>query len=248
MRTLLLIIDPQNDFVSPGGSLFINSAPDAVRAIIDYIRDHQKEISGIAVTMDTHHKYHIAHPAYWFPRPEPFTVITANDIESGKFVPAREEYKETTKKYLKDIEELTIWPEHCLEGSTGWSMPYNLVKAIHEWELQSDPVEFAEFYQKGLNPSFEAFSLFTEAPGHEGYRPYADINVFAEYDKIVICGFAKDVCVANTVMDMLKDGEEYYRDKLVFFDPGMASIDPASEMNQIFHDAVKYLGARIIFS
>ena len=248
MKTLLLIIDPQNDFVSPSGSLYVSGAQDAITYIIRYIKDHQKEISGIAVTMDTHHKYHIAHPSYWFPIPAPFTVITADDVKSGKYVPAREEYKETTKRYLEDIGELTIWPEHCLEGSNGWSIPNNLVRAIQEWELQTNPVEFAEFYQKGLNPSFEAFSLFTEAPGHEGYRPYADINVFAEYDKVVICGFAKDVCVVNTVMDMLKNGEDYYKDKLEFFEPGMASIDPASELNQVFFDAAKHFGAKIIFS
>lgn len=247
MRTLLLIIDPQNDFVNPCGSLFIPGATDAIRNIIYYISAHRDEISGIAVTMDTHHAFHIANPGFWSPLPDPFAKITVDDVKSGKYVPLKEEYIETTKTYLESIGgAVTIWPEHCLEGSNGWSMPDQLVLAINDWELDSNPVEFAEFYQKGLNPSFEAFSLFTEAPGHPGYRPYADIDVFADYDKIVICGFAKDVCVANTVMDMLRDGEKYYKDKLVFFEPGMASIDPNSPMNQVFADAVEHLGAEIL--
>ena len=245
MRKLLLIIDPQYDFVNPYGSLFVNGAPEAINNIASYIRKHGEDLSGIAVTMDTHHKYHIANPGYWSPRPKPFTRITAEDVTSGKFRPIKEEYRETTKSYLASVDGITIWPEHCLEGSPGWAMPRVLSEAINEWELQTEPVEFAEYYQKGTNPTFEAFSLFTEAPGMEGYRPYADINVFSDYDKIVVCGFAKDVCVANTVMDMLRDGEEYYRDKLMFFEDGMASIDPESPMNQVFQDAILQFGAEL---
>lgn len=245
-NTLLLIIDPQNDFVDSKGSLFVPGAPEAVKNIAEFIKGHGNELNGIAVTMDTHHRFHIAHPKFWTPEPKPFTKITSKDIEDRKYVPANETYYETGWGYVKSIGELTIWPEHCLIGTSGWAIPEVLTEAIHSWEIQKDPIEFAEYYQKGENPFFEAFSLFTSAPGYEDYRPYADIDIFSEYDEIIVCGFAKDVCVANTVMDMLRYGEEYYKNKLVFYEPGMASIDPNSEMNKIFQDAVEQFGARVM--
>ena len=52
--------------------------------------------------------------------------------------------------------------------------------------------------------------------------------------------------MANTVMDMLRYGEEYYKNKLVFYEPGMVSIDPNSEMNKVFQDAVEQFGARVM--
>jgi nicotinamidase-related amidase len=61
-----------------------------------------------------------------------------------------------------------------------------------------------------------------------------------------VCGVAKDVCVANTVMDMLQDEEENYTNKLIFLEPGMAALDPRSPMNQVFADAAEHLGAEIL--
>ena len=54
-----------------------------------------------------------------------------------------------------------------------------------------------------------------------------------EYDEIVICGFAKDICVANTVKDMIDSG--LYEGKLRIFEEGMASIDENSPMMEVFN-------------
>lgn len=249
MRKLLLIIDPQNDFVNPKGSLYVKGAEKAVENIAKFINAHGNELYGIAVTMDTHHKYHIAHKSYWLPEPPDFETISHKDLIDGKYRTLKEEENEVAKRYLKNLgQPITIWPDHCLEGSWGWSIPDVLTDAIHNWELKTDPIEFAEFYEKGTNPGFEAFSLFTKAPGLGEFRPYADIEAFAHCDKVIVCGVAKDVCVANTVIDMLQDENENYINKLVFFEPGMAALDPDSSMNQVFTDAVEHLGAEILNS
>ena len=241
---LLLIIDPQNDFVSPKGSLYVPEAEKGISRIVELIENHSNLFTDVAVTMDSHHKYHIAHPAFWNPRPEPFTQISAEDIES-KYTPVREEYIEYCRNYLGLLPgPLTIWPEHCLIGSCGWSMPGELVQALHSWELKSD--EFIQIYKKGSNPTFEAFSLFTESPEHKDFRPYAHIAEFCSFDKIIICGFAKDICVARTVQDMLENGESLYKNKLMFFMEGMASINKDAETNKVFQDAIDNLGAEIL--
>jgi len=236
MRRLLLIIDPQNDFVDSKGSLYVPKAEEGVDAIIRYIKENGKDLDDIAITQDTHHKYHIAHPAFWYPRPEPFTQITTEDYRDGVYTAIM--YPSTADKpfdpfimqYLESLPgPLTIWPEHCLEGSWGWAFPESLVSALHNWEIQV-PLKKFKIYQKGMWSNVEAFSLFT--PTALDYRPYADLDIFAKYDEIVVCGFAKDICVANTVKDMLDSG--FYEGKIVMFEAGMASINQDSPMNEIF--------------
>lgn len=237
MRRLLLIIDPQNDFVDSRGSLYVPGAESGINSIVKYIREKGNTIDGIAITQDTHHKYHIAHPAFWYPRPEPFTQITAEDYRDGVYsaimYPKKEDkpFDPFIMQYLESLPgPLTIWPEHCLEGSWGLAFPDSLVEAIHSWEIQEPKLREFKIYQKGRWSNFEAFSLFTSTAF--SYRPYADLDVFAKYDEIVVCGFAKDICVANTVKDMLDSG--LYDGKLVMFENGMASIDENSPMNSIF--------------
>lgn len=236
MKKLLLIIDPQNDFVDKKGSLYVPKAEAGIDAIVKFISDHKEEISDIAITQDTHHKYHIAHPAFWYPRPEPFTQITAEDYRDGVYsaimYPSREDkpYDPFIMQYLESLPgPLTIWPEHCLEGSWGWAFPDVLSDALHLWEIQN-PLKRFKIYQKGMWGNCEAFSLFT--PVAFDYRPYADLDIFANYDEIIVCGFAKDICVARTVKDMLDSG--LYEGKIAVFEKGMASIDENSPMNDIF--------------
>lgn len=49
---VLLIVDPQVDFVS--GSLAVEGAPKAMKALAEYMAAHRKEIKSIVVTMDQH--------------------------------------------------------------------------------------------------------------------------------------------------------------------------------------------------
>lgn len=243
--TLLLIIDPHNDFVDPSGSLYIPGAEKGIENIVKLIRERSDLFTDIAVTMDTHHKYHIAHPAFWNPRPEPFTQISVEDLET-KYAPVQDEYLEYCRTYLKSLPgPLTIWPEHCLFGSKGWALPDNLISALHDWEIEKNNGNPFMVYKKGQNPMFEAFSLFTPEPEHH-FRPYANFVEFCSFDKIIVCGFAKDICVARTVQDMLSGGEAWYRDKLVFFMDGMASIDQNAETNKVFDDAIEHFGAQIL--
>jgi nicotinamidase-related amidase len=236
MKKLLLIIDPQNDFVDSRGSLYVPGAEKGIDAIVKFIKENGQDIDDIAITQDTHKKYHIAHPAFWYPRPEPFTQISAEDYRDGVYsaimYPSKEDkpYDPFILQYLESLPgPLTIWPEHCLSGSWGWAFPDNLVDAVHDWEIQPRLRSF-KIYQKGMWSNMEAFSLFT--PTFLDYRPYADIDVFEKYDEIIVCGFAKDVCVANTVKDMLDSG--LYDGKLKIFEEGMASIDVNSPMNAVF--------------
>ena len=90
--TTLLLIDVQKDF-HPGGSLAIPSADEDAERIAQFIRDNGNSIDRIVATMDSHHKLHIAHPCFWISgdsekkHPDPFTIISTEDIVTGKWTP-----------------------------------------------------------------------------------------------------------------------------------------------------------------
>lgn len=52
MKKILLIIDPQNDFIT--GSLAVPGAKEKIMKLADYIKEHGYEYSQIGITMDTH--------------------------------------------------------------------------------------------------------------------------------------------------------------------------------------------------
>jgi nicotinamidase/pyrazinamidase len=106
MSTTLLLIDVQNDFHPPNGSLAIPNAGEDANRIASTILSllststsstttNEKccwSLDRIVVTMDSHDKFHIAHPSFWLDatglyHPPPFTIIRYKDIVSGIWQP-----------------------------------------------------------------------------------------------------------------------------------------------------------------
>ena len=159
-KSLLLIIDPQYDFCNPKGTLYVPGAEKATKELCKWISGKRKILEKIIVTQDTHMSYHIGHSMYWEQTPEAFTTITSGMVKSGKYTPAFYN-KENTIAYLEELEKTgkvhTIWPEHCIAGSWGWSLPKNLVEELNLWSLSNHGAEY-ELIQKGRNPHLEMFS------------------------------------------------------------------------------------------
>lgn len=94
--TTLLLIDVQKDF-HPGGSLAIATAGEDAERTTDIIRRSienpaSPSINRLVVTLDSHHKLHIAHPKFWQSGtdnepPSPFTLISSDDIKKGIWKP-----------------------------------------------------------------------------------------------------------------------------------------------------------------
>ena len=81
--TILLLIDPQNDFhlekAKPKGSvetgMYIEGARVSAENIAKFIKHKIDEIDEIFVTLDSHHKKHIAHKSFWKSPDYPKNVI-----------------------------------------------------------------------------------------------------------------------------------------------------------------------------
>jgi nicotinamidase/pyrazinamidase len=88
--TTLLLIDIQNDF-HPGGSLAIPTANEDAERTAAFITRNASSIDRIVATLDSHQKLHIAHPGFWTDKegkhPDPFTIISHQDVVDGKWIP-----------------------------------------------------------------------------------------------------------------------------------------------------------------
>src|SRR5271154_5025298 len=119
-RIHLLIIDPQNDFSDPKGTLFVNGADKDMKQVLPaFVKRVGHKLKGITATLDSHHPVHIAHPIFWKDtkgnHPNPFTLISAKDVENGIWTPVRPSLQKRALDYVRSLETsgryvLCIWP------------------------------------------------------------------------------------------------------------------------------------------
>ena len=98
------------------------------------------------VTLDSHQRCHIAHALFWVDKdgkhPDPFTVISVEDVETCKWMPRQAEHKEHALLYVKKLEKaaryaLCIWPYHCIIGTPGNNIVPVLNEALALWADQT---------------------------------------------------------------------------------------------------------------
>jgi hypothetical protein len=142
-KVILCIVYPQVDF-HDGGSCPVPGANEDAERIAELISQNIALIDEIIVTLDTHHRVHIAHPIFWTnaagESPAPYTTVTLGDLESGKWEPRNPEHKGHCVHYLKELKlkemTLTIKPEHALKGSLGHTVVPSINEALQEWAGQ----------------------------------------------------------------------------------------------------------------
>lgn len=207
-RVLLLLVDPQVDFIHEDGALSVPGAVDDTRRTVEWIFSHAEQITTIAASLDSHVPIQIFSPSWWVGQdgqnPPPYTVITAADVDAGVWMPLYEE--EWSRQYVHKLEqqakkELMIWPYHTLIGTPGHAITPALYEAIafHSAARQSQPV----FLTKGSIPKTEYYSMIepeVKVPeeAHGGLNePF--LKLLASYDRIYVAGQAKSHCVMETM-------------------------------------------------
>lgn len=235
MNIHLLIIDPQKDFCDPNGSLYVPGAEQDMDRVASLIRRLQGRLTAIHVTLDSHRKVDISHPI-WFKdssghHPAPFTVITAEDVKSGRWTTTQPSAFERTLAYLQALAASgryphVIWPYHCLIGDEGHLVWPNLAAAIHEWE---DRYAMADFVTKGSNPFTEHFSA-VQAEVPDPTDPTTQVNTrliatLEQADVVVLAGEALSHCLANTVRDIATTfADPAYVSKLVLLTDAASNV------------------------
>lgn len=208
MSTALLIIDPQNDFCDPEGSLYVPGAEHDMCRLADMIRRLGDQISEIVVSLDSHSRVDIAHPLWWSnPEgdvPDPFTQIRSGDLLAGRWTTRDPLVYEHTLNYLLQLEAKgrythTVWPEHCLIGTPGHNVFPELLDALMEWEAVT--LSQVTYITKGESPLTEHFSAVKAEIGDQQINP--DIGrLFQRHDRVLLAGEASTHCWRFTVEDM----------------------------------------------
>jgi nicotinamidase-related amidase len=203
----LFIIDAQNSFTNPNGSLFVpGSVEDNIRTA-KFIYNNVDKLTSIYMSLDTHFTYQIFNPTWWKDSngnyPDPFTIITYDDIKADKWRAQKDPVG--SGNYVKELEQngkknLCIWPLHCLLGSSGHAVNSILHEAVKFQEVVK--TSMVHYETKGTIPTTEYYSVLEPevkqqmAGGTFNTRFYQTLMTV---DKLYICGQASGFCVLETV-------------------------------------------------
>ncbi|MCW7539253.1 isochorismatase family protein [Aquabacterium sp. A7-Y] len=223
-RTHLLLIDPQNDFcdlpaewcpLDPlsgarlGPALPVPGAHADMQRVAQLIDAAGGGLDQITVTLDSHHRIDIAHPAFWSaplgePVP-PFTAITAAQVRAGQWRPREAGALPRALAYLDELEArgrytLMVWPVHCEIGSWGHNVHSAVRAAYNRWEEAT--LTSVHKVVKGDNPWTEHYSaLLAEVPDADDPDTQLNralIERLDEADLILVAGEASSHCVKAT--------------------------------------------------
>ncbi len=106
-RVMLLLVDPQVDFVHEDGSLSVPGAVDDTRRTIEWMFRHITEMTSIAASLDSHIPTQIFYSTWWTneadQHPAPFTPITSADVDQQRWQPVFE--RQWSCSYVHTLEE-----------------------------------------------------------------------------------------------------------------------------------------------
>jgi nicotinamidase/pyrazinamidase len=242
----LVVIDPQVDFCDPNGALYVKGADDDTRRLTAMVRRVAGKLDDIHVTLDSHRLIDVAHPVFWKDssgaHPAPFTIITAADVEEGRWTPVLPSLYRRMLDYVKTLEAngrypLCIWPPHCLIGSRGHGVVPELQQALQEWEASR--FAMVDYVTKGSNPWTEHYSaVCADVP--DPADPGTQLNTrfvktLMDADLVAIAGEAGSHCLANTVRDVAANfGDDSYVKRLVLLQDATSPVPGFEHFQEAF--------------
>jgi nicotinamidase-related amidase len=268
----LLVIDPQNDFCDlPAAWLPPDAAPalavpgahaDMLR-VAQLIREGGSGLTQISVTLDAHHRYDIAHPAFWRTGDggavSPFTQITSQQVRDRLFLPAASGALPRALAYLDALQQagryqLMVWPVHCEIGSWGQNIHAAVRAAYNDWEV--DQLQVVAKLSKGSNPWTEHYSaVMAEVPDAQDAATQLNLDFLARLlpaQQIYVTGEAGSHCVkASTehIADYLEAQQgKAALSRLVLLTDCMSPVTGFAAQQRDFLAAMHERGARLATS
>jgi nicotinamidase-related amidase len=211
-RIILLLVDPQVDFIHTDGALSVPGAVADTRRTIEWIYENAESLTAIAASLDSHTPMQIFYPTWWRndagEHPAPYTAISAEDVEKGRWKPVIE--PKWSIQYVHKLEQqarksLMIWPYHTMIGTPGQAIVPTLYEAIayHAAARRTQPT----FLSKGFIAKTENYSILepeVKVADHPlGGLNTAFLDMLATYDLIYVAGQAKSHCVLETVTSIM---------------------------------------------
>jgi len=255
----LLIIDPQIDFTSngsdpniPKGTLYVPGSEGDMERLATMIKRLRSKIDDIHVTLDSHHRLHIAHPMFWVnsqgKHPEPLvTVITTSDIKNGYWRTFNPAHQDRAYNYVKALEDegryiLTIWPYHCIITTMGHAVHPILEQALAQWELEEWAM--VDTVTKGSNFWTEHYSIVQAAvpdPADKTTRLNEPlIETIGKGDIILVAGEALNFCDKYSIEDIITNFSKEAVKKMVFLKDACSPV-PVPGYEKVVADFKDYM-------
>lgn len=270
----LLVIDPQNDFcdlppaywpqdpqggASRGASLPVPGAHADMLRLAALVEEGGAGLTGIAVTLDSHHHVDIGHPAFWQTAEgaelAAFTQITAADVRAGRFRPRAQGALPRVQTYLEALEAAgrythMVWPQHCEIGSWGHNIHFDLRCALNRWEEQvADTVSMVI---KGTNPWTEHYSaVMAEVPDPADPGTLFNTDLLLRLqgaDRIYVAGEAASHCVKATCEHIVEAMPQESLQRLVLIEDCMSPVTGFEAQAAAFLAAMRERGVEVLGS
>jgi nicotinamidase-related amidase len=243
----LLVIDPQNDFLDvPGAALPVPGANADMQRLADWLLAHLQQVQSITVTLDSHASIGVERTSFWLDAQgqtvAPFTLVTADDVQSGRYAPRHAAQRAEVLAYLHALEasgqrQLVVWPVHCVVGTWGHNLHSGLAAAIAAWEMHSGNT--CDKVLKGQHPLTEQYSAFrAEVPRADDARTHLNQSLLqrlsAQSGTLLVAGEALSHCVAASVDDLLANLPAQRLQKTVLLTDCMSPVPGFEAAGQAF--------------
>lgn len=256
----LLVIDPQNDFCDPQGSLFVPGAGEDMQRLAGFIRSARPRLGEVVVTLDSHPSVAIERPTFWV-RGEggpvaPFTQITHAQVAAGEYAPIDSSLRPRVLSYLETLEsqgryKLMVWPVHCVIGAWGHNIHDAVLAAVGGWEVQVQRGAFKVL--KGQNPLTEQYSAVrAEVPSPDDPLTQTNRQLIEKCRPrsglLLVAGEAASHCVAATLDHLFEEFSDEEIERVVLLKDCMSPVTGFESNAQAFCDRVVARGARVLTS
>lgn len=264
----LLLVDPQNDFCdlppewqgqqanqALAPSLPVAGAHADMLRTAAFINQASTAIDAITVTLDSHHRIDIAHPAFWQHRDgsdvPPFTSITAAQVRFGAYAPRLPQDLPRALAYLDALEArqrytLMVWPVHCEIGSWGHNVHPAVRTAYNRWETTQQRSVYK--VMKGSNPWTEHYSaLQAEVPDPSDPHTLLNTELLQRLDSadcLLVAGEASSHCVRATVHDIIDHWPSGQPERVVLLTDAMSPVAGFQAQHQEFLQNMSARGVR----
>ncbi|PVG03684.1 Isochorismatase hydrolase [Serendipita vermifera] len=178
-KRALLLVDIQNDFLPPDGSLAVKDGDAILPLVYKLLDEHEGQFDLIVASLVYHPAKHVSFASTH--GKDPFTPIEVPQLHS----------KETVTQML--------WPDHCVQGTKGCEIHSGVQKRLDKLSHK------VKYIRKGGNIAVDAYSAFADNQ-YALFTDLAKILYTAGVDDVLICGLATDYCVRATSIDARKLG------------------------------------------
>ncbi|GMM38939.1 nicotinamidase [Saccharomycopsis crataegensis] len=204
-KSALIVVDLQNDFLPPSGSLAVQGGREIIQPITDLLVS--EDWDAIVATRDFHPKDHFSFASNWDQAPfsskqftHPLQVIDPNTQKVG------------TKTQI-------LWPDHCVQETEGSELTDTFANGFYEMMAKEkkissssssssnsgirDTIPMVVEVKKGYLVDREYYSAFEDTWGlhhtelHNFLTKRGIVNIY-------LVGLAYDFCVLNTAISGTK--------------------------------------------